>query len=70
MLSYWNWVDDFKYPQDSLIWSEDFLGGNGDPNYTHPSLDFRPSPERSIIVRTGPFKYDPGDPKRWNCSGI
>jgi tyrosinase len=65
-LPYWNWVDDSRYPQKSPIWSEDFLGGNGDPNYTHPSLDFKPSPERGFVVRTGPFKYDPGDPKGWN----
>ena len=65
-LPYWNWVDDSNKPQDSPIWSEDFLGGNGDPNYRHPSLDFRPSPNRGFVVRTGPFRYDPEDPNSWN----
>jgi tyrosinase len=65
-LPYWDWTEDSNNPESSPIWSEDFLGGNGDPTYTHPSLDFTPTAQTGFVVRTGPFRYDPDDSDRMN----
>jgi tyrosinase len=69
-LPYWDWTQDSSKPHSSPIWSDDFLGGNGDPSYTDPSLDFTPNPDMGFVVRTGPFKYDPTDPASWNVPVI
>lgn len=65
-LPYWNWVEDSNDPENSLIWSEDFMGGNGDPTYTHPSIDFVPTAQTGYVVNKGPFRYNPDDPNGWN----
>lgn len=69
-LPYWDWTEDSSRPESSPIWSSDFLGGNGDSRYTHPSLDFTPNPDMGFVVRTGPFKYDPNDQNSWNVPVI
>jgi len=67
-LPYWNWAEDSNDPENSDIWSEDFMGGNGDPNFTHPSLDFIPTADTGYVVTTGPFKYDPDNANGWNVA--
>ena len=49
---YWNWAADAADPAASIIWGDDLMGGNGDPN-------------DSNAVKTGPFAYDPSDSDTW-----
>jgi tyrosinase len=53
-LPYWNWARDATLPNpaDSILWTDDFMGGNGDP-------------QDGYIVKTGPFAYDPSEPNSW-----
>jgi hypothetical protein len=64
-LPYWNSAEDSNDPEKSNIWSDDFLGGNGDPTYSHPSIDFTPTGSTGYVVSTGPFKYDPDNSRGW-----
>jgi tyrosinase len=64
-LPYWNSAEDSNDPEKSNIWSDDFLGGNGHPTYSHPSIDFTPTGSTGYVVSTGPFKYDPDNSRGW-----
>lgn len=46
-LPYWNWAADAPNTINPQVWANDFLGGDG---------------QAGNVVRTGPFRFDPGDP--------
>lgn len=54
-LPYWDWTKDAENPANAPIWSNDFLGGDGDPS-------------QGNVVQTGPFAYDPSDPDTWEVA--
>ena len=58
-LPYWDWAYDatLSNPADSPLWTDDFMGGNGDP-------------EDGNIVKDGPFAYDSSDPNSWQVLDI
>ena len=65
-LPYCDWTNDFGNPNNSIVWSNELFGGNGDPLYRHPSLFFEPSQDMGYVVTTGPFKYNPDDPTAYS----
>jgi tyrosinase len=61
-LPYWNWIEDENNPQGSDLWKDDFMGGNGNPNFEDPTVPVSINRDTGYIVTTGPFKYDPTNP--------
>ena len=62
-LPYWNWAEDEMSPRGSSIWTEDFMGGNGDPNFNGPlPIPISLTNDTGYVVTTGPFGYRPGNP--------
>ena len=53
-LPYWDWAADaaIDNPANSPVWADDFMGGNGDPNFGNQ-------------VKDGPFAFDPSKANRW-----
>lgn len=62
-LPYWNWVEDEMSPRSSSVWTDDFMGGNGDRNFNGPlPVAVVLTNDTGYVVTTGPFGYRPDDP--------
>lgn len=64
-LPYWDWTEDQNRPQKSKIWNEDFMGGNGDPDFQGPT-PLALNRDTGYAVTDGPFKYNPSDPSSYS----
>lgn len=58
-LPYWDWTADAELadPETAPVWTEDMMGGNGDP-------------ADEGYVKTGPFAHDPDDPNAWKVADV
>ena len=61
-LPYWNWTEDEFSPRNSKIWSESFMGGNGNPSFNATEIPIPISNSTGYVVTTGPFRYEIGQP--------